>query len=325
MEKVLVTGGLGFIGRALSEKLRDQGYDVRILDNRLRGDEKYLDGGTDAFDIHIGDIRDPSVVESAVKGCDKVFHLAAINGTKNFYNIPRQVFEVGVVGTHLLLDAAIKEEIGEFLFMSSSEVYQTPKEVPTDESAALFLPDPINARYSYGGSKIAGEIMTVNYCRDAMDKAVIVRPHNVYGPNMGYDHVVPELALKILHAYEESGSSGPVEVPLEGDGEATRAFVYVDDFVDGALMAMDKGEHLNIYHVGTEDEVSILELAKRIAQQLGIETNFVQKPAAPGGTMRRCPDISKMRALGYQPQIPLDRGLDAALTSVRIYFENREK
>lgn len=117
MEKVLVTGGLGFIGRALSEKLRDQGYDVRILDNRLRGDEKYLDGGTDAFDIHIGDIRDPSVVESAVKGCDKVFHLAAINGTKNFYNIPRQVFEVGVVGTHLLLDAAIKEEIGEFLFM----------------------------------------------------------------------------------------------------------------------------------------------------------------------------------------------------------------
>jgi len=320
LTKVLVTGGLGFIGRALSEKLLHSGNQVRILDNQLRGDRQFLDHADD-YEILIGDIRDPAVVERAVAGCSEIYHLAAINGTKNFYAIPRQVLEVGIIGTHLLLDTAIRHGISRLLFMSSSEVYQTPQKLPTDEEAALCVPDPLNPRYSYGGSKIAGELMTVNYCREAIEKAIIVRPHNVYGPDMGFDHVVPDLALKILHARRQSTGSGPIDVPLQGDGSATRAFVYISDFIEGALTAMSHGKHLQIYHVGTEDEVSILELAQRIAAALGISARFIPSEAPSGQTMRRCPDIARIRALGYSPKVPLERGLELALASVRKHFD----
>ncbi|MEL6977875.1 MAG: NAD-dependent epimerase/dehydratase family protein [Pseudomonadota bacterium] len=320
MTKVLVTGGLGFIGRGISEELRARGFDVRILDNQLRGAQEHLRGAASDFDIILGDIRDPDLVRRAVEGCEEVYHLAAINGTKNFYEIPRQVLEVGIIGTHVLLDAAIRSNVPRFLFMSSSEVYQTPASVPTDESASLLLPDSLNARYSYGGSKIAGELMTINYGRDAFERAVIVRPHNVYGPNMGFDHVIPELAMKIMRA-RRAQTSGIVEAPLQGDGSATRAFVYIDDFVDGALRAMTAGDHLSIYHVGAEEEIAIIRLAELIAETLGVEARFTPSAAPSGQTQRRCPDISRIRALGYAPQTSLRDGLRLALGSVRAHFE----
>jgi nucleoside-diphosphate-sugar epimerase len=321
LSTVLVTGGLGFIGRSLAHELRMRGKTVRILDNQLRGNAKYLEAAEENYELVLGDIREREVVKKAVEGCSEIYHLAAINGTKNFYNIPRQVLEVGVIGTHLLLDESISQGIKKFLFMSSSEVYQTPKVVPTDESVGLYLPDAVNPRYSYGGSKIAGELMTMNYCRDAMEKAIVVRPHNVYGPNMGFDHVVPELAMKILKARKANPQAKTVDVPLEGNGAASRSFVFIDDFVTGTLLAMDKGEHLHTYHVGTDQEISILDLAKRIARALEIDTNFVPSGLPSGGTMRRCPDISRLRSLGYEPQVELDRGLEMALKTVRDHFD----
>lgn len=319
MADVLVTGGLGFIGRGLVRRLREEGRAVRVLDNLRRGDEAKLRDGE--VEVVIGDVRDPAVAARAVAGCAEVHHLAAINGTRNFYERPREVLEVGVLGTHNLLDAAIKAGVERFLFMSSSEVYQTPSKVPTDEDEGLRLPDPLNPRYSYGGSKIAGEIMAFNYGRDAFEKLVVVRPHNVYGPDMGFDHVVPELAMKILRARTAAPDAATVEVPLQGDGAATRAFVYIDDFVAGALLAMARGAHMGLYHVGAEDEIAIRTLAERLAAALDIPARFVSAASPAGQTPRRCPDISRMRALGYAPRVALDDGLARAVASVRAHLE----
>ena len=313
--RVLVTGGLGFIGRALSETLVRQGDDVRILDDGSRGNERFLAVPADSFEIIHGDIRDETIVATAVRGCDRVYHLAAINGTKNFYERPKEVLEVGILGTLRVIQAVIHHGVAEFLFMSSSEAYQTPPSVPTDESVRLCVPDVTNPRYSYGGGKIAGELMTLNYGRDDIGRAIIIRPHNVYGPHMGYDHVIPELARRILEAHQERGS-GKLTVPLQGDGSATRAFVYINDFVDGVLLAMDKGEHLDIYNVGTEDELSIMALAERIAQHLVCDVAFTTSAAPTGQTQRRCPDISKLKSLGYRPRIDIDQGLSMMLPSV---------
>ncbi len=321
MTRVLVTGGFGFIGRGLVERLREQGRTVRVLDNLRRGDETKLRGGAEGVEVMIGDVRDPAVAERAVEGCEEIYHLAAINGTRNFYERPREVLEVGVLGTHNILDAAIRAGARRFLFMSSSEVYQTPSRIPTDETEGLRLPDPLNPRYSYGGSKIAGEIMAFNYGRDAFERLVVVRPHNVYGPDMGFDHVVPEIALKILRARAAAPEAETVEVALQGDGLSTRAFVYIDDFVEGSTLAMDRGAHLGLYHVGTDEEITIRHLAERIAAALGVPTRFTAEAAPAGQTQRRCPDIARVSALGYAPRIGLDEGLARAVASVRAHFE----
>lgn len=315
----LVTGGLGFIGRALTAALIARGHRVRVLDNGVRGIRTLLPEGAE---LMMGDVRDPSGVERAMAGVEAVFHLAAINGTANFYERPREVFEVGVLGTHAVLDAALRHRVGRFLFMSTSEVYQAPPVLPTPETVPLVVPDPRNPRYSYGGGKIAGELMTCIYGRDGFDKAVIVRPHNVYGPNMGYGHVIPELAWRILEARCDQ-PEGPLDVPLQGNGDCTRAFVYVDDFVEGCLLAFERGEHLGTYHVGAEDEIAIRELAGRIAETLGEKARFWASSAPAGQTLRRCPDISRLRALGYAPRVGLKEGLDRALESVRRDFASR--
>lgn len=314
-QRVLVTGGLGFIGRNLSEALLQRGDEVRILDDLSRGSQRLLREAANRFEILHGDVRDEAAVRNAVRGCDRVYHLAAINGTKNFYTRPKDVLEVGILGTLRVIQAIIEAGVEEFLFMSSSETYQTPPTLPTDESVPLCIPDVTNPRYSYGGAKIAGELMAINFGRADITKAIIVRPHNVYGPNMGYDHVIPELAKSILVARRVQQTSSPT-VPLLGGGSATRAFVYIDDFIAGTLLAMDKGTHLGIYHVGTDTEISIMSLARRIALHLACSVTFESRPVPAGEAARRCPDITKLQMLGYRPKVNLDEGLQRMLPSV---------
>ena len=183
---------------------------------------------------------------------------------------------------------------------SSSEVYQTPPQVPTDESAPLIVPDPTNPRYSYGGGKIISELMAINYGRKFFDRVLIFRPHNVYGPDMGFEHVIPQFALRLKRAAAQH-KTGTVPFEIQGDGRQTRSFCHVDDLVRGVMVMRAKGEHLGIYHIGTTEEVTIGDVARRIAAHAGREIEFVSRPAPAGGTERRCPDIGKLAKLGYAP------------------------
>ncbi len=222
----------------------------------------------------------------------KVHHLAFVNGTEFFYSQPDLVLDVGVRGMLNVIDACRKHSIGNLILASSSEVYQTPPHVPTAEDAPLSIPDPLNPRYSYGGGKLISELMAINYGRKYFERVLIFRPHNVYGPDMSFEHVVPQFALRV----KKLGPQQPgrrLRFDIQGTGKETRSFCYIDDLVSGVMVMRDSGEHLGIYHIGTTEEVSIADLARRIADLADSEIEIVPGQLQPGGTTWRCPDISK--------------------------------
>ena len=313
MKKILITGGAGFIGSYLSNRLVEENYSVDVIDNQLRGDYTRLDKRVKIYNIDLTKFEELSELP---KNYDWIFHLAAVNGTDNFYNIRSKVFEVGVKSCLNIYDY-FKHSKSSIIVASSAEVYQTPTVVPTDESAPLVVPDVENARYSYGGSKIFSELLVMNYGLDFFEKAIIFRPHNIYGPNMGFKHVVPQLINKIKLSVEKNTNS----IELLGDGSETRAFCYVDDLVDGLLILMQKGKDKEIYHIGNDHELSIHELSlkmtKLIDNKVEVKKGF---QSHVGGTMRRCPDISKMRDLGYEPKTNIDIGLEK---SINWYLNNK--
>lgn len=308
-KRILVTGGSGFIGSALVKTLIDKGESVRVLDNQSRGSMTRLDNFKDKFEMINGDIRDLQVVEKACKGVNSVLHLAYINGTEFFYSKPELILEVGVKGMLNVLDSCIKYQIPELLLVSSSEVYQTPQIIPTPEEVPLVVPDPLNPRYSYGGGKIISELLAINYGRKFFKKVIIVRPHNVYGPDMGFEHVIPQLTLRIKNIIENSKTKGIIELPIQGSGKETRAYIYIDDFTNGILRVLDKGKHLEIYNIGIMQEITSKQLAEEIGACFNTKIKIVTGRLNKGGTLRRCPDTNKLKRLGFKPKFSLKQGL----------------
>ena len=318
--RILVTGGSGFIGAALVRRLVQGGDSVRVLDDNSRGRLRRLAGIESDIEFLGGDVRDPATVMAAAKDVDEVHHLAFVNGTEFFYSAPELVLEVGVKGMVNVLDACRAHGIGTLVLASSSEVYQTPPCVPTDESVPLVVPDPMNPRYSYAGSKIISELMAINFSRKFLERALIFRPHNVYGPDMGAEHVIPQFARRLQDCIAVQ-PEGPVPFQIQGTGEETRSFCFVDDLVEGVMLMRAKGEHLGIYHIGTREEVAVADLARRVAAIAGRDIMLMTGPVRLGSTPRRCPDISKIARLGYKPRVPLDQGLPP---TVRWYWQHGE-
>jgi len=307
-KKYLVTGGSGFIGSALVKKLLNEGHSVRVFDNNSRGNLRRLDDVLDKIDFIEGDIRNFDQVNQACKGMDAICHLAFVNGTRFFYELPELVLEVGVKGMMNILDSCKENNITDLIVASSSEVYQSPKQVPTGEEVPLVVPDLLNPRYSYGGAKLITELLTINYGRNNFERVVIFRPHNVYGPDMGWEHVVPEFLLKMNDLVKKK-SQEMIDFNIQGTGNETRAFIFIDDFTEGLMKVINKGEHLNVYHIGTSDEIKLSELAETVARIFDAKINLIPGALAEGGTLRRCPDITKLKGLGFNPETPLNKGL----------------
>jgi nucleoside-diphosphate-sugar epimerase len=310
--KVLVTGGSGFIGSGLVKALVKSGARVRVLDDNSRGRPRRLTEVEKDIEFIGGDIRNAAAVDKATQGMDEVHHLAFVNGTEFFYSQPDLVLDVGVRGMINVIDACRKHNVGNLILASSSEVYQTPPHVPTAEDAPLSVPDVLNPRYSYGGGKLISELMAINFGRKYFERVLIFRPHNVYGPDMGFEHVVPQFALR-LQKLSQAQSDGTLRFDIQGTGAETRSFCYIDDLVAGVMAMRAKGEHLNIYHVGTTEEVSIADVARKVASLAGRAIELVPGKLQAGGTPRRCPDISKLAGLGYKPAVSLEQGLKPTL------------
>lgn len=306
--RFLVTGGTGFLGAALVRRLLGEGHRVRVLDNNSRGALRRLAGVVQDVEMVEADIRDADAVRRAVKGVDSVVHMAALNGTEFFYSRPELVLDVALRGILNVVDACRAHGVGDLVVASSSEVYQTPAQVPTDESAPLVVPDVKNPRYSYGGGKIVSELIAVNYGRTGFGRVTIFRPHNVYGPDMGWEHVLPQLIVRAREAIA-AHPTGTVPLEIQGDGTQRRAFVHVDDFTDALMCVIERGSHLGIYHLGNPEEVEVADVARRILACVGREVRLIPTAEPPGATQRRCPDISKVAALGFAPKIALDEGL----------------
>ena len=311
MKKILVTGGAGFIGSSVVKKLVQMGYEVKVFDNFSRGKEKTLKDIIDKKNLYFGDIRDLNKLDNAIKNCDTVIHLAYINGTKYFYSKPYQILDVGIKGCLNVLDLSRKYKIKNLFLASTSEVYAIPQIIPTPEDIQISIPDILNPRFSYAGGKIASELLFINYKKNIDKKAniKIFRPHNVYGPNMGNEHVIPELIKKIKVASKNRNK----ECAIQGSGRETRSFIYIDDFTEAfSKVLLTKNKDI-IFNIGNNEEISILNLAKKISQQMNIKLKFIKSDLRLGGTPRRCPQIKKIKKLGYKQQINLDYGLSKTI------------
>jgi UDP-glucose 4-epimerase len=307
-KKYLVTGGTGFIGSALVRRLVQAGHTVRVLDNNSRGAFARLADIKDKIEFVEADIRDAAAVTAAAKGMDSMIHLAYVNGTEFFYSKPELVLDIAVRGMLSVIDACRANGIRELVLASSSEAYQTPPTIPTAEDVPLVVPDVMNPRYSYGGGKLACELMAINYGRTGFDRVMIFRPHNVYGPDMGWEHVLPQFTERAVKAIAAT-PSGPVDFPIQGDGTQTRAFVHIDDFTSGVICMLERGEHLGIYHIGNPEEITVRDVVNNVFKVLGREARIIEGPLTAGSTQRRCPDITKLRGIGYTPKLSFAQGL----------------
>jgi len=307
-KKVLVTGGTGFIGRGVVKCLLQKGHKVQVLDNDSRGSVSQLGNLLDDIEIINADVRDNSAIEKVTRDKDIVVHLAYINGTEYFYSKPYEILDVGIRGMLNLLESHKKNKYGRLLLASTSEVYQTPLIVPTSESVALIVPDVLNPRFSYGGGKIASELLLANYSFENGLDYKIFRPHNIYGPNMGYEHVIPQLIRKIIAGVRTNGGR-KIEIEIQGDGNQTRAFCHIEDFVKGFMLILDDNSQNRIFHIGKNQETSIKELLSLIAKEMQVDIEIKNGPILKGSTERRCPDISLLESMGYSPEISLEEGL----------------
>ncbi len=310
----LVTGGNGFIGNSIVQMLLNEGHRVTVFDNIFRHSKKKINNVKN-FKFIEGDICKYNDINKSSKKVDALVHLAYINGTKNFYEIPNKIIEVATKGIVNVFDACLSNNIKEIYLASSSEVYHHPSKIPTDENTSLIIPDPFNPRYSYGAGKILTEIYGLSFAK-FFKKLIIFRPHNVYGPNMGYDHVIPEITNKILNLKNN-------KLIIQGSGEETRSFIYIDDFVSAFKILLTKGKHNNIYNIGNNEEVTINDIVSSISKILEKKIIIKKGTLQKGGTLRRCPNIVKIKKIGYKQHYSLIKGLKKTVDWYKLNHEKK--
>tara|TARA_R110002074_G_scaffold205825_1_gene374216 strand:- start:39 stop:1025 length:987 start_codon:yes stop_codon:yes gene_type:complete len=322
--KILITGGTGFIGSHLAKYTSSQGHQVVICDNNIRGDKDTFinelidNNGVEFLKLDLTSANDVKKID---KDFDVIFHLAAINGTENFYKIPFSVMEVAILSTMNLLQH-FKDTSVKFVFSSSSEVYagtikNNPSLIPTKESIACTIDDISNERFSYGGSKLACEILINSFQKQYGLDYQIIRYHNIYGPRMGTKHVIPQF---IKRAKDK-------EAPFKIYGDTqTRAFCYVDDAVR-ATLDLGLSNQNGLFHIGNDlEEVEIIKVAKFINEWYNNTQEYDICEAPNGSVQRRCPDITKIKqVLHYEPLVDLKQGLERTIRWYDDWYDSHQQ
>ncbi len=318
--RILVTGCGGFIGKYLTRRLLQDpsnivfGIDVAKKLESFQSDSRNIQSSMDRFFPLAIDLTD-SVQCKELPEVDYIYHLAAINGTSLFYKIPWDVFFNGSASTINVIDHyKSSSTLKKFVYTSTSEVYASlvdghPELCPTPEEIRVGFEDIRNPRWSYGGAKLAGEIALFAANSQFQIPFSIIRYHNVYGPDMGLDHVIPD--------FIDRGQKGIFE--LFGS-ENQRSFIYISDAIDATLRIALSPDALNrIVHVGTMDMVSMKNLAEKIMTFAGWTGEISEFPAPSGSTMIRCPDTTFLNSkIGFKPSVSLEEGLK------RMLFEHAE-
>lgn len=303
--RIIVTGGAGFLGSHLCDKLIENGHQVICIDNLLTGDTANI--------AHLQNSPDFQFVEANAEDAfpqdldfDALYHLASPaspnkNNPKSYQALPFETMQVNTIGTWSLCEETLARG-AKFLFASTSEVYGDPLEHPQKEDYNGNV-SSTGPRSVYDESKRFGETITASYVRSNKLDGRIVRIFNTYGPRMAPDGRV------IIEFVKAALENKPF--PIFGDGTQTRSFCYVSDMVDGIIAAMDKGKKGEIYNLGNPDEFNLLELAEIVKKVTGAnsEVAFVEK-LPEDDPQRRCPDITKARkSLGWESKVSLEEGL----------------
>ncbi|MFQ5801308.1 MAG: NAD-dependent epimerase/dehydratase family protein [Candidatus Methylomirabilales bacterium] len=313
MARVLILGGAGFIGYHLGRYLAEQsGHQITLIDNLSRGelDEELREFLTQhpLVELLTGDLTEQGTLRRLSEPFDFVYLLAGLIGVRNVQARPAEVIHTNTAILLNTLEWLAEKGCRRLLFASTGEVYAGSVEldvalIPTAENVPLAVLEIQHPRSSYAVTKMLGEAAVIHYARAFGFEAVVVRYHNVYGSRMGFDHVVPELIERIHRKMDP--------LPVYGQ-EQTRAFCYVTDAVAASEVLMNCPlDNCEIVHVGNDqEEITIKELLGKLLDLSGFHPRIEALPAPPGAVDRRCPDISKLRALtGFQPKVGIDRGL----------------
>ena len=313
MTKILVTGGTGFVGSNLILQLIDEKNEIISFDNDSRNsfsNQKLIENNVKLIK---GDITNLEDLKKIPKDIDIVYHLAAVNGTKYFYEIPEKVLEINVKGVFNLMECIKSTNCKRIFFTSSSEVYGFPSIFPTPENSILSIPDPTNPRFSYSSSKIVGETIIINSAKSIGIDYTIARLHNAYGPKMGFEHVIPEFIRKVVKKEK---------FLVNGDGTESRSFCYISDIIEEIKLITNQSNGKNeIFNIGNPVETSINELILELEKIYGNKISPVYTKFKNPGTKRRVPDISKIKKLGYTPKISLSNGLQKTYEWYSDYYK----
>lgn len=306
--KILVTGGAGFIGSHIAEELVRQKHDVRILDNFSAGKQENIKSFEEKVELLEGNISDKPTVDDAVKGCDYVFHEAAIVSVEDSIQNPVKTWDINIRGTLLVLGAASRMGVRRVVLASSAAVYGDTLALPKREDGSLAPKSP------YGESKHINEMNAEKYFKDFKMQTVCLRYFNVYGPrqdpNSPYSGVISKFVSAALK------KARPV---IYGDGEQTRDFVFVKDVVKANLLALkEKKAAGQVFNIGTGKETSINSLWKEIKKQTGSKLVPIHKEPRDGDIRRSFASIVKAeKVLKYKPQYSLEQGLKYTIEWIR--------
>lgn len=323
--KVLVTGGAGFIGSHLAERLLERGDEVYIVDDLSTGSVANFQHlkTYPRFHYYIDAITNHALMAELVDLCDITYHLAAAVGVRLIVDSPVRTMETNIRGTEIVLELAEKKR-KRVLITSTSEVYGKREQIPFSEDDDLVMGPTSKGRWSYACSKAIDEFLAIAYWKEKKVPTVIVRLFNTVGPRQTgrYGMVIPNLVAQAL-----SGS----DITVFGDGHQSRCFTHVSDAV-GAIIKVAEHPLANgeVYNIGGQQEITILDLAKRIKELAGSESKIVfipyEKAYEEGfeDMMRRVPDLTKVnRLIGYEPKVPLDDILRSVIDDVRSRLTSR--
>lgn len=286
--RVVVTGGMGFIGRHLVDELLQMGKDVLVLDNLSRTTSMSIQPNVSFVNA---DICNPSQLAPAMRDIELVVHTAGNSSGTVSVDDPRFDFETNAVGTFNIAEAALQAGVRRFVYLSSASVYGTPQRFPIDEE------HPTKPFVPYGASKLSGEVACLSLFHSAGLPVVMVRPFCVYGPGEN-----PKWALVEVSRYLRWHlNSQPIEIIGDID-QKTRDFVHVRDVVASLLLIADRAEAGEIFNVGSGEEVSMRQLTQIIGIATGREPLIRAIPEITADTYRLVGDISKLRSIGYTPQ-----------------------
>jgi UDP-glucose 4-epimerase len=311
INKILITGCGGFVGKYLVQRLLDDesnlvyGVDKKEKLEILSSSSFITESVAGRF---IPICLDLTKQEDCISlpEVDFIYHLAAINGTSLFYKIPWDVFYNSCLSTMNVINKYKEsKQLKRFIYTSTSEVYasfvdRNPELCPTPESVSVGFQDVLNSRWSYGGAKLAGEIALIAANAQFAMPYSIIRYHNVYGPDMGLDHVIPDFISRAKKGIFELYGS-----------ENQRSFIYISDAVSATVeIAKSPVAMNNVIHVGTMEMVSMTSLARKIMKIANWIGTIKEYPAPIGSTLARCPDTTFLNlSVGFTPKVSLEAGL----------------
>ncbi len=304
MTKILITGGAGFIGSALAEKLlQNPDNFIVIVDNLISGDVRKLPIARSErlrfIKCDVNYLNDISEVMTSFP-FDYVFHYAAMVGVQRTQNNPVKVLH-DLKGIENVLNLSKNSGVKRVFFSSSSEVYGEPTELPQNEQTT-----PLNSRIPYAVVKNAGEAFLKSYKKEFDLDYTIFRFFNTYGPKQSVDFVMSRFILLAMRNQD---------ITIYGDGMQTRTFCFIDDNVDACLKAFYTDQYINdVVNIGGSKEITVVKLAKKVIKLTKSKSNIVFVPALEEGDMlRRFPDVTKMMALLEREPVSLEDGIEKIL------------